>query len=128
MWYFILLHYLAVGKSCLVLQFIDKRFKMAHDITIGVEFGVKILPVNDKKIKLQIWDTAGTEAFRSITKGYYKGSVGALLVYDVTHKASFEHAQTWIEDLRQNTNKKTTICLVGNKCDLAEQYIKIRYF
>jgi len=107
----------------LLLQFVDKRFKLAHDLTIGVEFGTKIIPVNNKKVKLQIWDTAGTESFRSITKGYYKGSIGAFLVYDVTNKQSFTHVQSWLDELQQAGSSSMIVCLVGNKSDLMDQYL-----
>eukprot|EP01067_Filipodium_phascolosomae_P001876 Filipodium_phascolosomae@DN2186_c0_g1_i3.p1 len=73
-----------VGKSCLLLQFTDKRFRSDHDLTIGVEFGSRLITLQQKQIKLQIWDTAGQESFRSITRSYYRGAAGALLVYDVT--------------------------------------------
>jgi len=105
-----------------LLQFIDKRFKFAHDLTIGVEFGSKTIPVNNAKIKLNVWDTAGTESFRSITKGYYKGAIGAFLVYDITSKETFEHVQSWLDELLESGSPTTMLCLVGNKCDLNEQY------
>ncbi|KJH41389.1 Ras family protein [Dictyocaulus viviparus] len=73
-----------VGKSCLLLQFTDKRFQPVHDLTIGVEFGARMVTIDGKQIKLQIWDTAGQESFRSITRSYYRGAAGALLVYDIT--------------------------------------------
>ncbi|XP_059952507.1 ras-related protein Rab-2B isoform X2 [Mesoplodon densirostris] len=73
-----------VGKSCLLLQFTDKRFQPVHDLTIGVEFGARMVNIDGKQIKLQIWDTAGQESFRSITRSYYRGAAGALLVYDIT--------------------------------------------
>ncbi|XP_025778354.1 ras-related protein Rab-2A [Puma concolor] len=73
-----------VGKSCLLLQFTDKRFQPVHDLTIGVEFGARMITIDGKQIKLQIWDTAGQESFRSITRSYYRGAAGALLVYDIT--------------------------------------------
>ncbi|KAF6142288.1 hypothetical protein GIB67_039995 [Kingdonia uniflora] len=75
-----------VGKSCLLLQFTDKRFQPVHDLTIGVEFGARMITIDNKPIKLQIWDTAGQESFRSITRSYYRGAAGALLVYDITSK------------------------------------------
>jgi hypothetical protein len=73
-----------VGKSCLLLQFTDKRFQPVHDLTIGVEFGARMITIDNRQIKLQIWDTAGQESFRSITRSYYRGAAGALLVYDIT--------------------------------------------
>uniref|UniRef100_A0A8C6L6T8 RAB4a, member RAS oncogene family n=1 Tax=Nothobranchius furzeri TaxID=105023 RepID=A0A8C6L6T8_NOTFU len=72
------------GKSCLLHQFIEKRFKDESNHTIGVEFGSKIISVVNKTVKLQIWDTAGQERFRSVTRSYYRGAAGALLVYDIT--------------------------------------------
>mmetsp|Transcript_17084 Transcript_17084/g.24506 ORF Transcript_17084/g.24506 Transcript_17084/m.24506 type:complete len:210 (-) Transcript_17084:235-864(-) len=107
-----------VGKSCLLLQFTDKRFTPIHDLTIGVEFGARIVTVEDKQLKLQIWDTAGQESFRSITRSYYRGAAGALLVYDITRKETFEHLGSWLEDAKQHSNSNMTIILVGNKADL----------
>ncbi|KAJ0878657.1 putative small GTP-binding protein [Helianthus annuus] len=71
--------YKGVGKSCLLLQFTDKRFQPVHDLTIGVEFGAWMITIDNKPIKLQIWDTVGQESFRSITRSYYRGAAGALL-------------------------------------------------
>ena len=75
---------MAVGKSCILLQFLEKRFNPTHDMTIGVEFGTRQISIGENEIKLHIWDTAGQESFRSITQSYYRGSLGALLVFDVT--------------------------------------------
>ena len=85
-----------VGKSCLLLQFTDKRFEVTHDLTIGVEFGTRVCDVDGQSIKFQIWDTAGQESFRSITRAYYRGACGALLVFDVTRKETFEHVASWL--------------------------------
>lgn len=107
-----------VGKSCLLLQFTDKRFQPVHDLTIGVEFGARLIPIDNKQIKLQIWDTAGQESFRSITRSYYRDAAGALLVYDITRRESFNHLSRWLEEARQNGNPNMTIMLIGNKSDL----------
>lgn len=109
---------LQVGKSCLLLQFTDKRFQPVHDLTIGVEFGAKMVTIDSKAIKLQIWDTAGQESFRSITRSYYRGAAGALLVYDITRRETFDHLASWLEDARQHANSNMTIMLIGNKADL----------
>ncbi|KAH9592408.1 Ras- protein Rab-2A, variant 2 [Schistosoma haematobium] len=106
-----------VGKSCLLLQFTDKRFQPVHDLTIGVEFGARMINIDDKQIKLQIWDTAGQESFRSITRSYYRGAAGALLVYDITRE-TFTHLTTWLEDARQHSSSNMVIMLIGNKSDL----------
>lgn len=107
-----------VGKSCLLLQFTDKRFEPLHDLTIGVEFGARLISIQGKSVKLQIWDTAGQESFRSITRSYYRGASGALLVYDVTRRDTFTHLQSWLEDAKANANTALVIMLIGNKCDL----------
>ena len=108
----------AVGKSCLLLQFTDKRFQPVHDLTIGVEFGSRTVNVNGQQVKLQIWDTAGQEKFRSITRSYYRGAVGALLVYDITRRETFDHLTTWLEDCKKYSTQDITIMLIGNKADL----------
>jgi len=107
-----------VGKSCLLLQFTDKRFQPVHDLTIGVEFGARMINIDSKQIKLQIWDTAGQESFRSITRSYYRGAAGALLVYDITRRETFNHLTRWLEEARQNANPNMVIMLIGNKSDL----------
>jgi Ras-related protein Rab-2A len=112
-----------VGKSCLLLQFTDKRFKQEHDLTIGVEFGARSVFINDKTIKLQIWDTAGQENFRSITRSYYRGAVAAMLVYDVTKRESFEHLARWIDEAKTNGSPGMSIMLVANKTDLTAERV-----
>lgn len=107
-----------VGKSCLLLQFTDKRFQPVYDLTIGVEFGARMVTIDKKQIKLQIWDTAGQESFRSITRSYYRGAAGALLVYDVTRRDTYNHLASWLEDARQHASPNMVISLIGNKCDL----------
>jgi Ras-related protein Rab-2A len=108
----------SVGKSCLLLQFLEKKFKFDHDTTIGVEFGSKIINVKDKHIKLQIWDTAGQEAFKSITRSYYRGSIGVILVYDITNRDSFNNISKWLDETKSYANDKITVMLVANKTDL----------
>eukprot|EP01114_Cavostelium_apophysatum_P008411 TRINITY_DN2086_c0_g1_i1.p1 TRINITY_DN2086_c0_g1~~TRINITY_DN2086_c0_g1_i1.p1 ORF type:complete len:203 (-),score=35.20 TRINITY_DN2086_c0_g1_i1:112-720(-) len=107
-----------VGKSCLLLQFTDKRFHNEHDLTIGVEFGARMITIDGKQIKLQIWDTAGQESFRSITRSYYRGAHGALLVYDITRRETFNHLRSWLAEVREHSSKEMIIMLIGNKNDL----------
>jgi len=112
-----------VGKSCLLLQFTDRRFTTDHDLTIGVEFGAKTINVSDKTIKLQIWDTAGQENFKSVTRAYFRGAVAALLVYDVTSRESFDHVSTWLKEAKQSAGEAVTTLLVGNKTDLLDRAV-----
>jgi Ras-related protein Rab-2A len=107
-----------VGKSCLLLQFTDQRFRQDHDLTIGVEFGAKIVDVDGKSVRLQIWDTAGQESFRSITRSYYRGAAGVILVFDVTRRDTFTNLSRWIDEAHTHTGTDATIVLVGNKTDL----------
>ncbi|CAK85799.1 unnamed protein product (macronuclear) [Paramecium tetraurelia] len=115
---FILIGDTGVGKSCLLLQFIDKRFRQKHEVTIGVEFGARMIEIDGQNIKLQIWDTAGQESFRSITRSYYRSAAGAIIVYDITKRETFENISRWLEEAKQNGNPKLTFTLVGNKSDL----------
>ena len=90
-------------------------------MTIGVEFGAKTIQINGKTIKIQIWDTAGQEAFQAITRTYYKGAIGALLVYDITRRDTFTHVTKWLDDVRTNSSKNVTVILIGNKKDLEDK-------
>ncbi|XP_052127160.1 ras-related protein Rab-4B [Frankliniella occidentalis] len=106
------------GKSCILHQFIESKFKDNSSHTIGVEFGSKIVKVGGKSVKLQIWDTAGQERFRSVTRSYYRGAAGALLVYDITSRDSFNALSNWLRDARTLAGPNIVILLVGNKKDL----------
>ena len=110
-----------MGKSCILLQFTDNKFRHQHELTIGVEFGAKTIEINGKTIKIQIWDTAGQEAFQAITRTYYKGAIGALLVYDITRRETFTHVTKWLDDVRTNSSKNVTVILIGNKKDLEDK-------
>ncbi len=112
-----------VGKSNILLQFIEKEFQKIHDMTLGVEFGSKVISADGKKYKLQIWDTAGQEAFRSITRSYYRGSIGCLLVYDVSQKSTFDNVKTWYDDIKQYAPSNIVVTLIGNKSDLKDREV-----
>ncbi|KAL8716579.1 MAG: hypothetical protein Q9225_006100 [Loekoesia sp. 1 TL-2023] len=140
------------GKSSLTIRLCEGRFAPHHDVTIGVEFGSRIVPVGPsippstpsshqrnsqpppqhqdqddqetngrrrKRMKLSLWDTAGQETYKSITRSYFRGASGALLVYDITRRSTFEHATEWLTDLRQIAEEGIVVVLVGNKSDLA---------
>ena len=109
-----------VGKSCLLLRYINKEFQ-STETTIGIEFGSSVVTIGSKQIKLQIWDTAGQESFRSISRAYYRGAIGCLLVFDVTRRETFHHVKDWLADVQLHGNDKTIIILVANKCDLTRQ-------
>merc|ERR1711874_118615 len=118
---YIIIGDMGVGKSCLLHQFTEKKFMADCPHTIGVEFGSKIIPVGGKTVKLQIWDTAGQERFRSVTRSYYRGAAGALLVYDITSRESFNALSNWLTDARTLASPAIVILLVGNKEDLEDE-------
>ena len=110
-----------VGKTNIMLRYLNKEFNINTKATVGVEFGSKNIIIDKKVIKGQIWDTAGQERYRAITSSYYKGAHGAFVVYDITLKESFEAVDRWINDLRNNTDERLEIILIGNKSDLEEK-------
>ncbi|KAK8006440.1 GTP-binding protein rab2 [Apiospora marii] len=148
------------GKSSLTIRLCEGRFSPQHDVTIGVEFGSRIVPVGpphskalqqaalssknkanssggssdanggglpdppkssdqQKHMKLSLWDTAGQETYKSVTRSYFRGASGALLVFDISRKATFAHVTDWLADLRQIAEPDIVVILVGNKADLA---------
>ncbi|ORY64043.1 P-loop containing nucleoside triphosphate hydrolase protein [Pseudomassariella vexata] len=136
------------GKSSLTIRLCEGRFSPQHDVTIGVEFGSRIVPVGpphskmlqdassataadtnglpdpprntpQKHMKLSLWDTAGQETYKSVTRSYFRGASGALLVFDITRKATFAHVTDWLNDLRQIAEPDIVVILVGNKTDMA---------
>eukprot|EP00931_Biecheleriopsis_adriatica_P054606 TRINITY_DN32148_c0_g1_i1.p1 TRINITY_DN32148_c0_g1~~TRINITY_DN32148_c0_g1_i1.p1 ORF type:complete len:215 (+),score=36.42 TRINITY_DN32148_c0_g1_i1:32-646(+) len=108
----------SVGKTCILLQFTEKQFRLDHAPTIGVEFAARNVTLDDQTIKLHIWDTAGLENFKALTRSYYRGATGAVLVYDITSRPTFQHVAGWLEQARQNANPGLVVMLVGNKQDL----------
>ena len=111
-----------VGKTCFLLRYCDKTFQEAHLSTIGLDYRLKSMTLQSgKNIKLQIWDTAGQDRFRAITKNYYKGANGIILIYDVTNRQSYENVKNWITQIREEANPNVVIYLAGNKVDVSEE-------
>ncbi|KAL1535572.1 Ras-related protein Rab2BV [Salvia divinorum] len=107
-----------VGKSNILSRFTRNEFCLESKSTIGVEFATRTLQVEGKTVKAQIWDTAGQERYRAITSAYYRGAVGALVVYDLTKRQSFDNVQRWLRELRDHADSNIVIMLAGNKSDL----------
>jgi len=107
-----------VGKSNLLSRFTRNQFNLESKSTIGVEFATRSIKVDNKTIKAQIWDTAGQERYRAITSAYYRGAVGALLVYDISKAVTYENVERWLNELRDHADSNIVIMLVGNKSDL----------
>merc|ERR1711959_322703 len=107
-----------VGKSNLLSRFTRNEFNLETKSTIGVEFATRSIQADGRTIKAQIWDTAGQERYRAITSAYYRGAVGALLVYDISKQQTFKNVERWLTELRENAAPNIVIMLVGNKADL----------
>ncbi|XP_056902246.1 RAB11a, member RAS oncogene family, like isoform X1 [Takifugu flavidus] len=107
-----------VGKSNLLSRFTRNEFNLESKSTIGVEFATRSIKVEGKTVKAQIWDTAGQERYRAITSAYYRGAVGALLVYDIAKHLTYENAERWLKELQDHADSNIVIMLVGNKSDL----------
>ena len=112
-----------VGKSCLLLRFSDNTFREEELTTIGVDFKIKTLQIDNTLIKLQIWDTAGQERFSTITSSYYRGAHGIIVVYDVTNTNSFQQVHSWIKNVDDFAPKNCQKLLVANKIDLIEERV-----
>ncbi len=110
----------AVGKSSLVLRYTQDKFSETHAITIGAAFVSKDVSVGGRPVRLHIWDTAGEEAYRSMTRFFYRDAAAGMVVYDLTQPDSFQHVNEWIRDFREQC-PDAAVVLVGNKCDMPER-------
>ena len=107
-----------VGKTNIMSKYLKNEFHEDSKATVGVEFGAKKFDIDGKAVKAQIWDTAGQERYKAITTTYYKGAKGALIVYDITRKETFDSVDRWISELNNSGDKNMTMLLIGHKCDL----------
>lgn len=110
-----------VGKSNIMGRYTKDEFSESTPTTIGVEFLTKAITFDGKSLAIQIWDTAGQERFNSIAKSYYRGAVGAFIIYDITNRISFDHVDRWLHLLKQHSHPSIVLCLLGNKSDLREK-------
>ena len=107
-----------VGKTCILMRFTEGTFPEIHMSTVGLDYRVKQMTLeNGQSAKVCIWDTAGQERFRAITKNYYKGAHGIMLIYDVTRQETFDNVRNWLTQVTENASDNATIFLIGNKCD-----------
>lgn len=110
-----------VGKTSVLLRYVDDAFNSEFNTTIGVDFKISTLEVNGKVVKLQLWDTAGQDRFRNIVASYYRGANGVFLMYDTTNAESFQSVSRWYEESQQYLQANVPKLLVGNKSDLTSQ-------
>lgn len=112
-----------VGKSNIILRLTQDAFDPDSRTTIGIEFSQKLIEFHKQKSLIQIWDTAGQDRFKAITSTYYRAAVGAILVYDISNRSSFDNLSTWIAEIQSNTPENTSIMLLGNKVDLKKERV-----
>jgi len=113
-----------VGKTCILRRFVENKFLKNHLATIGIDFKAKNIRINDKLIKLKIWDTAGQERFRNITKQYFNGADGIILVYDMCDESSFEKINEWVDQIKTNTqDSEIGMILLANKSDMPNRTV-----
>ena len=111
-----------VGKTCFLLRYVDDSFLDLHMATIGLDYRLKTLILEEQKIvKIQLWDTAGQDKFRAITRNYYKGASGIILIFDVTNVKSYENIKKWINEIKEEISEKVSIVLIGNKIDNVQE-------
>ena len=111
-----------VGKTCFLLRYVDDSFLDLHMATIGLDYRLKTLILEEQKIvKVQLWDTAGQDKFRAITRNYYKGASGIILIFDVTNIKSYENIKKWINEIKEEISEKVKIVLIGNKIDNVQE-------
>jgi len=118
---FIIVGDASVGKSCIASRFQHNQYSSTYEVTIGVEFFTKMIKINNHIIKIQIWDTAGQETYRSLTRSYFRGSIGCLLVFDITNRDSFNSIIEWLNNVKKNSNEYIVFILIGNKSDMINQ-------
>nr|CAX70484.1 Rab-protein 10 [Schistosoma japonicum] len=106
-----------VGKTCLLIRYVDGSYSPSFISTIGIDFKIKTIELEGKKIKLQIWDTAGQERFHTITTSYYRGAMGRMMIYDITNRRTFDNIQTWMKNICDYASEDVEKLVVGNKCD-----------
>ena len=112
-----------VGKSSILHRFVDGAYQ-PNECTIGVDFGSRILRIGSASVKLQIWDTAGSEHFHAITRSYYRGAVGVMLLYDVTSRMSFRRLDDWISEVKKYSDG-ARLMILGSKCDVDASKIAV---
>ena len=108
----------SVGQSSLLKKYCKNEFSNSYITTVGIDFQVKILTINNIKIKIQIWDTAGEERYRVVAKNYFNTSDGFIIMYDITNRESFDSVSNWVEQIKESTPNYKKSVIFGNKSDL----------
>ena len=112
-----------VGKSCILTRFTENFYTPHSIMTVGIDYKTKKMKVDGTELKLQIWDTAGQEKYRSITQNFYKNAMGVIIVFDLTDEGSFENVRNWIRQIKNHAGENVCKLLVGNKCDIMDNLV-----
>eukprot|EP01017_Pseudomicrothorax_dubius_P048537 TRINITY_DN884_c0_g1_i1.p1 TRINITY_DN884_c0_g1~~TRINITY_DN884_c0_g1_i1.p1 ORF type:complete len:205 (+),score=36.41 TRINITY_DN884_c0_g1_i1:176-790(+) len=107
-----------VGKTCVLLRYCENKFESTHMVTVGIDFKIKTLMVDDKRLKLQIWDTAGQEKFKTITQTFFKGALGIIIAYSCDSRESFKNVENWLRQINTSAGESIVKILIANKCDV----------
>jgi len=113
----------SVGKSSILMRYTDNTFATNMTTTVGIDYKLKKIKVDDVELKLQIWDTAGQEKYRSLAQNYYKNSMGVLLVFDVTEEDTFDNVRNWVRQIKNHAGENICKVLLANKADLTEERV-----
>lgn len=113
----------AVGKSSLLMRYIDEKFSLSMMGTAGVDMKKKVIESNNQKINFLFYDSAGHDRFRHLTKQHYQGSKGIILVYDVTDRKTFDNVDGWINSIKENADSNAEMIIIGNKIDLTDRTV-----
>lgn len=114
-----------VGKTCLLINYFDKKFKENNISTIGIDFKTKFFKFDENKVKINYVDTAGQERFHAISSNYLKNANGILLVYAVNSRASFSLLEDWMKEVKNHSNQNFSIIILGNKCDVEDREVTL---
>ena len=112
-----------IGKTSLITRFAHDIFEENHLASIGFEFPIKVLDIENKIIKMQLWDICGSERFKTVIPSYYRNADGAIVAYDISDKWSFDRVKFWINEVKAHSNMKTNIVIVGTKCDILDREV-----
>ena len=112
-----------IGKTSLITRFAHDIFEENHLASIGFEFLIKVLDIENKIIKIQLWDICGSERFKTVIPSYYRNADGAIAAYDISYKRSFDRVKFWVNEVKKHPEIKTNVVIVGTKCDILDREV-----
>ena len=112
-----------IGKTSLITRFAHDIFEENHLASIGLDFLIKVIDIENKIIKIQLWDICGSERFKTVSPSYYRRTNGAIVAYDISYKWSFDRVKFWVNEVKAHSKMKTNIVIVGTKCDILDREV-----